>query len=350
MFTCNFHDLPTNVLGLLQQGTAFHQPWFRDIASGGATKVTAIAALDGEIAACLPYTIATEKLFFFCADKAAWTHINGPVFAEGLDQSQKAEATRRLLAQLPLWCSFNFFCDPSDDNRILVDQFKAAGFTHTTQFTHHEYPTDPDVMDPNNPNGLDKKRRGNLRRAEKKVFIVEAITGQEFTQFYLHNLSEAQKICNQDPSVLAPIIDTGQSLTLTTSTQERTSGVMIFGAREKGEAESKTAPLVAAIVCLLDRKRCFYWLTSRRRSDGYDDTVKALIIRARQKARELGLIFNSNGAAAEGCHTLYTRLKFPRELCKDVFTRPAFYDRRAAIKTYIRQAKLNLSRVGLLCI
>ena len=350
MFTCNFRDLPTNVLGLLQQGTAFHQPWFRDIASGGATKVTAIATLDGEIAACLPYTVATQKLFFFCADKAAWTHVNGPVFAEGLDQSQKAEATRRLLAQLPQWCSFNFLCDPSDDNPIIVDQFKAAGFTHTTQFTHHEYPTDPDVMDPSNPNGLDKKRRGNIRRAEKKVFIVEAITGQEFMHFYLHNLSTAQKICDQDSSVLAPIIDIGQSIKLTTQSQKNTSSVMIFAAREIIEAESETAPLVAAIVCLLDSKRCFYWLTSRRHSDGYDDTVKALIIRARQKARELGLIFDSNGAAEEGCHTLYTRLKFPRELCKDIFTRPAFYDRRAAIKTYIRQAKSNLARVGLLCI
>ena len=350
MFTCNFRDLPANVLDLLQQGTAFHQPWFRDIASGGATKVTAIAALGGEIAACLPYTIATEKLFFFCADKAAWTQVNGPVFAQGLDQSQKAEATRRLLAQLPYWCSFNFICAPSDDNRILVDQFKAAGFTHTTQFTHHEYPTDPDVMDPNNPNGLDKKRRGNIRRAEKKVFVVEAMSGQEFMQFYLHNLSEAQKICYHDPSVMAPIIDAGQSVKLTTSSQQKASGVIIFAAREKRETEFKTAPLVAAIVCLLDSKRCFYWLTSRRRSNGYDDTVKALIIRARQKARELGLIFDSNGAAEEGCHTLYTRLRFPRELCKDIFTRPAIYDRRAAIKTYIRHAKSNLARVGLLCI
>lgn len=335
------------MLGLLQQGTAFHQPWFRDIASGAATKVTAIAELDGEIAACLPYTIATEKFFFFCADKAAWTHVNGPVFAEGLDQSQKAEATRRLLAQLPHWYSFHFFCDPSDDNPILVDQFKAAGFTHTTQFTHHEYPTDPDVMDPNNPNGLDKKRRANIRRAEKRVFIMEAITGQEFMQFYLHNLSAAQKICNQDQSVLAPIIDIGQSRKLTTPSQKETSSVIIFAARE---VESKTAPLVAAIACLLDSKRCFYWLTSRRRSDGYDDTVKALIIRARQKARELGLIFDSDGADEEGCHTLYTRLKFPREVRKDIFSRPAFYDRRAALKTYIRQAKSSLSRVGLLCI
>ena len=272
--------------------------------------------------------------------------MNGPVFAEGLDQSQKAEATRRLLAKLPRWCSFTFFCDPSEDNRILVDQFKAAGFTHATQFTHHEYPTDPDVMDPNNPNGLDKKRRGNIRRAEKKVFITEAITGQEFMQFYLHNLSAAQKICNQDPSVLAPLIDTGQSLELTTPSHKKTSSVIIFAAREKEEPEPKTAPLVAAIACLLDSKHCFYWLASRRHSDGYDDTVKALIIRARQKARELGLIFDSNGAAEEGSHTLYTRLKFPRVLWKDIFTRPAFYDRRAAIKTYIRQAKSNLSRVG----
>ena len=350
VFTCNFRDLPANVLGLLQQGTAFHQPWFRDIASGRATKVTAVAALDGEIAACLPYTIATEKLFFFHADKAAWTHVNGPVFAEGLDRSQKAEATRRLLAQLPHWCTFNFFCDPSDDNTILVDQFKAAGFTHTTQFTHHEYPTDPDVMDPNNPNGLDKKRRANIRRAEKEVFIVEATTGQEFMQFYLHNLSAAQKICNHDPSVMAPIIDTGQSLELATLSQKKASGVMIFAAREKRGSDSEAGPLVAAIACLVDRRRCFYWLTTRRRSDGYSHTVKALIIRARQKSRELGLIFDSDGAAEEGSQTLYTRLKFPRELCKDIFTRPAFYDRRAAIKTCIRQAKSSLSRVGLLSI
>ncbi len=335
MFTCNFRDLPANALALLQQGTAFHQPWFRDIASGGGSKVTAVATLDGEIAACLPFTVAVQKFVFFCADKAAWTHVNGPVFAKGLDQSQKTEATSRLLAQLPRWCSFTLFCDASMDNRILVDQFKAAGFTHTTQFTHHEYPTDPDVMDPSNENGLDKKRRGNVRRAEKKIVVVRDITGQEFTQFYLHNLSEAHKTCNQDPSVLASLIDTGQSQKLTTLSQQETSSVMIFAAREKREAASETAPLVAAIACLLDSKRCYYWLSTRRRSDGYDDTVKALIILARQKARELGLIFDSDGAAAEGSQTLYRQLKFPREVCKDIFTRLAFYDRRAAIKSYI---------------
>jgi hypothetical protein len=349
VFTCNFRELPANALALLQQGTAFHQPWFRDIASGRGTKVTAVATLDGEVAACLPYTITADKFFFFCADKAAWTHITGPVFAEGLDRSQKAEATRKLLAQLPHWYTFHFLCNPSDDNPILVDQFKAAGFTHTTQFTYHEYPTDPDVMDPNNEDGLDKKRRGNIRRAEKRVFIVEALTGQEFMRFYLHNLSAMHKTCSQDPSVLAPLIDTGQSLRLTTQSQKKTSGVMLFAAREKRETESKTAPLVAAIACLLDSNRLYYWLTTRRPSEGYDDTVKALIIRARQKARELGLIFDSNGADDEGSHTLFRRLKFPRELCKDIFTRPAFYDCRASIKTYIRQTRSNLSRVGLLC-
>jgi len=72
---------------------------------------------------------------------------------------------------------------------------------------------------------------------------------------------------------------------------------------------------------------CFYWLTTHRRSDGYNHAIKALIIRARQRARELGLIFDSD-VATEGGQTLYRRLKFPREVCKDVFMRPAFYDHR----------------------
>ena len=307
------------------------------------------ATVDGATAACLPCAIKREKFLFAGGDSSLWGHVNGPVFAEELDQSQQAEAARQLLAQLPRWLNFTLICDPAPDNSSIVEAFKAAGFSHTTQVTYQEHPTDPDVMDLNNKNGLDKKRRSNIRRVEKRLNFTENVGAHEFMDFYLDNLSAAGDTCYADPAIPLKIMQSGlcrslagRSIINGDGVQTAAKRVVIFAAKEKSEVE-EAAPLVAATACVFDARRCYYWMTTRRRSDDSNDAVKALVLRARNRARQLGLIFDADGVISDGSEELFKLTKLPRRVYRDIFTRRALHDYRPEIKTCISLFKNSLS-------
>ena len=306
------------------------------------------ATVDGAAAACLPCAIKWERVLFAGGDSSLWAHVNGPVFAEQLDQAQKAEAVRQLLSQLPRWLNFTLICDPAPDNFSLVEAFKAAGFSHTTQVTYQEHPTDPDVMDLNNKNGLDKKRRSNIRRVEKRLNFTENVGAHEFMDFYLDNLSAAGDTCYADPAIPLKIIQSGLCRNLAgrfiingDGVQTAAKRVVIFAATEKSEVEGATA-LVAATACVFDSRRCYYWMTTRRRSDEFNDAVKALILRARNRARQLGLIFDADGVVSDGSEELFKLTKLPRRVYRDIFTRRALHDYRPEIKACISFLKGGL--------
>jgi hypothetical protein len=312
----------------------YQQPWFADIAARDWWRLNRSieARGNGKVVSYLQYSVSLKGGILPLGAAPPWSHLSGPIVEPSLNSKEKSEVLNELVAKLPRWISLRVVCSPEDDNNARVEAFKAAGFEHTQEPTYRERPHDPDVMDPDNVAGFDKKRRGNIRRAEKKVAITEDLTASAFTQFYADNLIATARKCHSPLDVLRQIIEVGSALDLdnrffTNDKGEKQAAkrIVLFAAREKS-GPSASPPLVAAIACLFDDTHCYYWLTTRRHSSdlsgqSHDDIVKALVIRARQRARDLGLTFDADGVSTPGTERLYTLLKFPHQLKRDVFVR-----------------------------
>ncbi len=359
----------SNDTNILSRGTspgpnnvpAYQQPWFTDIAARDWRRWNRAIEVrrKAKVVSYLQYSVSLKGGILPLGTAPPWSHIAGPIVESGLNSQEKAEVLSELVAMLPRWISLRFVCSPEENNKALVDAFKAAGFEHTQETTYRERPHDPDVMDPDNVAGFDKKRRGNIRRAENRVAIAEDVTAFEFTQFYADNLSAAGRKCHAPLDVLRDIIEAGSTLDLhnrffTNDEGEKQAAkrIVLFAAREKS-GSAASPPLVAAIACLFDDTHCYYWLTTRRHSSdssgqSYDDTIKALVIRARRRARDLGLTFDADGATTPGTERLYTLLKFPHQVKRDVFVRDTALFRFAkhqqnAIRKFVEPLRSTLT-------
>jgi len=314
---------------------AYQQPWFDAVASyGRKRKRIEVKSKDGKVLAALTYTLERRHKILMFGSTPSWSHINEPLIDASLNDDQRVVVLRRLVRKLPRSASLKFICNPAEkecERNVLIAAFKAAGFEHGHQVTYREKPSDPDVMSPDNVNGFDRKRRGNIRRAEKNVEFSEDLDANEFMAFYGANLRAAGMKPYSPLHIAQKLVATGQALDLTNrfftngnGERVRAKQVVVFAAREKSGIEgNKKAPLVAAIACLFDSKYCYYWMTTRRTSSDnkYDDTVKALIVRARARARDIGVTFDADGVSTAGTKEFYEKLHFPHKLERDIFIR-----------------------------
>jgi hypothetical protein len=93
----------------------------------------------------------------------------------------------------------------------------------------------------------------------------------------------------------------------------------------------------AAIACVWDDSRLYYWMSSRRRESlsntaekPHGDAIKLLVTTAIAHAHSLGRIFDVdgvpivNGRPDQGKNDLYKKiLKIPHEESRDVYSRPS---------------------------
>ena len=300
-------------------GSPFLQPWFIESARGERTlKIFAIDR-DRQIVACLPVMLEKKHSLFHRGDIANWAHINGPVVHPSLSAEEKGQAVSLLLKQLSKWTSYKFVCDPEDCDEALLTAFDHAGFTRRPRKTYLRMPSDPDVMA-----GLNKKHRNNIKRAFENLHIVENFFTDKFAEFYNKNLINCGKFAWHSIEILSNIINAGSALDI----DKHSKGKRILVVA----AKSKSSEAVAAIACLLNQRRMYYWLSTRQHFytngcvvKGGDDAIKALLIHAIARAAELGLVFDADGVYSPGAAHLLKRL-FPREMERSEFVRYAPHD------------------------
>jgi hypothetical protein len=292
-------------------GSPFTQSWFLDIAKGDGTLMVNYVDRGGEIVACLPIVLSRKYRIFLRGNAESWTHLNGPVIHPSLSREERAQAVSLLLNGLR-WISCRFVCDPADFDAAVVEAFRTAGFKLRKQATYLRMPSDPDVL-----SELRKKHRNRIKRAARSFQIAEDTTAKEFIDTYLANLKAAGKDCYADPRLALELIEAGRRLTR----------VMIFAAK------TNSCKTVAAIACLLNQHRMYYWLTTRRRFGdgdvlitGSQDAIKVLIVHAIRRAQELNLTFDADGVSnSRTADPFYERFFFHKvERC--VFTRRSPHD------------------------
>jgi hypothetical protein len=302
-------------------GSPFTQRWFLDIAKGDGTLTVSYVEHGGEIVACLPIVVSRTYRIFFRADTAGWTHVNGPVTHPCLSEEEKAQAVSLLLNQLSRWISYKFVCEPADRDVAVAEPFQIAGFKLTRQITYLRMPCDPDVL-----SELGKRHRNNINRAARNLQVTKDISAKEFMHIYLHNLKAADKVCYADPMLAKHLIEAGQTSKLPIGREDKAKRVLVF------EARANSCEAVAAIACLLNKNRMYYWLATRRRFGegevvikGSEDAIKLLLIHACKEAKELNLIFDADGVSTPSIGPLYERF-FPHQAEREVFTRRAPHD------------------------
>jgi hypothetical protein len=316
-------------------GLLYQQGWWLDIARGQAEFGQSQVSKDGKIVGALSY-IETRSvvsrlipLSFSFGGSPHWTSLCQPLLAATLDQREKREVLEDLIRKLPRKISFKFVVEPDAKDRDLIkDAFKSAGFEHTIQTTYSERPGDIDAR-----TRLSAKHRYNLRRAERDLEVLganprePAISAAAFVDFYEKNLLPGEK--SYAPlDVARALIEEGQ----------KRHQAQVFVAQKKRTSESDANGCWdAAIACVWDDRRLYYWMSSRRRESPntpgdkpHEDAIKLLMITAMSYARSLGRVFDVDGVPIiDGCpdqgkNDLYKKiLKIPHEENRDVYRRPS---------------------------
>ena len=312
----------------------YQQGWWLDIARGHAEFRESQAGKDGTIVGTLSY-IQTRSvvsrlmpLAFSFGGNPYCTSFCQPDLDAALDEGEKREMLQRLIRNLPRKISFTFVVAPdAKDRQLIKDAFKVAGFEHTVQTTYSERPDDIDAK-----TRMAAKHRYNLRRAERDLEILgskggdPAISAAAFVDFYRKNLPFGEK--NFVPLDIArALIEEGQ----------KRHQAQVFVARRRTSEGDANPTWDAAIACVWDDSRLYYWMSSRRRESPnsttdkpHEDAIKLLLITAMSYARSLGRIFDVDGLPIvdgvpdQGKKNLYEKiLKIPHEENRDVYSRPS---------------------------
>jgi len=341
----------------------YQQSWWLDIARGQSEFRVFQVRKDGKVVGTLSYVQAQcavsrmMPLSFSLGGSAHWTSLCEPDLDAALDEREKREVLQELIRKLPRKVSFRFVVGPdSKDRELIKDAFRTAGFEHTTQTTYSERPGDIDVK-----MRISAKHRYHLKRAKRDLEVLgtqpgdPAISAGAFINFYETNLCPGEK--SYAPlDVARALIEAGQ----------KRGQARVFVARKKRTSEDDTnASWDAAIACVWDDSRLYYWMSARRRGSQsnaaekpHGDAIKLLVTTAISQARSLGRIFDADGVSIadgsldKGKNTLYkTILKIPHEENRDVYSRPSWlYRSFTQLREKVRgPAKNIVARFGMYC-
>jgi len=290
----------------------FQQSWWLETVRGTESFREARAFKESVLVGSLPFVIRRTKIGLRWGAPPAWSHLGGPVVSQSLSDAEKSDVLCRLIAQLPANISYGFVCRSyTDDAGLIRRAFTSAGFSHFTEATYSQSPSQADVL-----GRLNRKHRLHLEAARRTLDIVE-LREDEFIDFYWTNLADAALAARVPLDTARALIAKGRI--------GDTPQIRVFAARRK----TAGALLDAAIACAWDERRYYYWMSTRRRhsensphDQSHSDAIKLLIVSAMEHARSLGLIFDTDGCSTPGTRKLYKEiLRIPNEEFRDVFER-----------------------------
>jgi hypothetical protein len=302
----------------------FEQDWWVDVArkSAGFREVTVLE--EGLVVGRLAFSRVQRNRFGFrWGGNLPACHLGGPALAESLSPKRLAEVLDDLLEQLPN-IPFQFTVSAHMSYAPYVrEAFKKAGFKHFTQANYLRRPTASRTGDI--VGGLSHKRRAHINSADRRLEVRE-INPEAFISFYRANLKASGRApyfpLDIVPDFIAKGICRGQ--------------VRVIAAQRKmDKIESVNHfPYDAAVACVWDEERYYYWLSTRRhaatddshRPHPHPDAIKLLIVKAMSHAKQLGLTFDADGVTTPGTLHLYKDiLSLHEEETRDVFEHITFF-------------------------
>ena len=266
--------------------TVFHEAWWLDVVTRGSWQA-AQAHHEGRRVGFLPYVLSRRR-GFPASVMPMLTHLLGPVVDEG-EGAPKTRWLRRqgilddLIAQLPRVALFSQTCHPETTD---VLAFQARGYESFVQFTAEIAPDAEAVL----WSQLRDKTRNVIRRAQEQCTVDALADPQEFARFYAANLALAHEHSYVDVTLFAPLFEAAAAR----------RQVRLLGARA-GDGR-----LLAAVFYVWDRRRLWYFLSSRDARAASNGVVSLLVWRGIQMAAERRLVFDFDGIASEGAARFYS--------------------------------------------
>jgi hypothetical protein len=243
-----------------------------------------------------------------------WCRVNEPILSQSLSTAEKIEVLRELLGQLPRDYSYEFVCGPTAKDLPLIEEAAAeAGFKQRRETVFWQVPElSRDVLQ-----RINKKYRQGIKKAAEELELVD-LSADAFIELYDANLRAARRRPYSDSTVAKALIIAGLS--------RREPQVRIFAVRKKA-APPDCRMIDAAIACVWDDERYYYWMTTCSRFSGasphkaHTHAIKYLLATAMQDAGERGLIFDTDGGDTKGAAKQFKDLKFENTAERIVFMR-----------------------------
>jgi GNAT acetyltransferase-like protein len=275
--------VPRNVTGTPCREVStpvYLQQWFTDIAAGGDQIRKTVVTEDGKLLGSFSLLVERNGLGMKQGYNLPWAHLSGLSIAEGIDEVRRTRIARQLIRQLPTDVSlFLTLANESDFELFLSEGFQPA--------MEENYFISPDRL-PALHASFSKMTKRHIKQAQRDL-VVSTTTPDSFIETYAVNLARRRR------KPYAPL-DVAREV-LTQGLRREQASIFIAKRRDNGKID-------AAIACLRDHARYYYWMTTRRvevsgEDKSHQGAVKLLLWSAIQDAAARGLIFDFDGAGAD---------------------------------------------------
>lgn len=258
----------------------YQQGWLTEIAARRAETIKAVVTEGGGQLGSLTIALERNGLRMRQGYNLPWARLCGPVISEGLSEEKRAQVTRELIRQLPRNVSlFLTLADEFDFKLFLAEGFQPA--------SEDNYFISPDRL-PALYASFSKMTKRHIKHAQRDL-IVSTTTPDAFIEIYAADLVRRRRRPYAPLAIAREILAEGL----------RQGQARIFTAKRRDTEE-----IDAAVACLWDDARYYYWMTTRRlHADGqakpHQGAVKLLLWSAIQDAAARGLTFDFDGAGTD---------------------------------------------------
>jgi Acetyltransferase (GNAT) domain len=254
------------------------QSWLTQIAGRDNLIKTTIVE-NGEQIASLSIALARNVLGMKHGSILPWARLCGPVISGAVSNEKRASIARRLVRLLPKDVSYWLPVDECD-----IEPFLSEGFKPASEDNYFILPDQLPVLYAS----FSKMTRRHIKQAQRNQ-IVSTTTPAAFIDIYASDLLRRGRTPYSPLAIAHDILAEGL----------RRGQAHIFTAERRDTGE-----IDAAIACLWDDERYYYWMTTRRvqvdgESKPEQGAVKLLLWSAIQDAATRGLIFDFDGAGTD---------------------------------------------------
>jgi hypothetical protein len=267
--------------------TIFHEPWWLEIASGGACREASVSS-NGMVIGRLPYLLSRKVGGQKVLIMPEMTHVLGPAMAAEIVAGDSTRSLRQfnitsdLIAQLPK-ASYTWFRLHRGVTNTLA--FEAAGFSTGVDFTIEIPPASREQI----WRHMRDKTRNVIRRAQERLNVAETADPELFLDFYDRNLRERGLRNHYNRDICRHLI---------TETLSRGVGRLLIATDSAGESKS-------GIFTVWDHESEYYFMSTRT-GDSSNGATSLLIWTAIQHAALQGLTFNTDGVNSKSSLLLLT--------------------------------------------
>lgn len=267
----------------------YMQDWFMRITAKGTDTLRVAAVQGGDVVGAFMVSCYRNPLGMKQAYNLPWARVSGPIIDETVGPRRRSQITRELVDRLPR--SRSYFLTLSNEHDF--NAFLASGFEGEME-ENFEIP-------PERAAGwegrLSDMARRHVRRANEKL-DVSTLDAAKFVRVYAGHLAERKRKPYSELSIARDI--------LAEATRRGQAKITVARQRDSGEID-------AAIACLWDDEKYYYWMTTRRppgpgRAAPHQGAVKLLLYSAIKDAHRKGLTFDFDGVTSGSVAQLYAAM------------------------------------------